>query len=149
MAPVKHARGTRLVLKVGDGASPEIFTAKCSINAARSLSGEAQTNDFNIPDCADPDALAWVVREKIAVSYSFTGAGILDTQEVGEFASWLASRGIKNCQVVVDVPASDGGVIFEGAWHLTTFEITGERGGKVEVSIGAVSDGEIEVTANT
>ena len=30
---VKHARGVKLVLKVGNGASPEVFTAKCSIKS--------------------------------------------------------------------------------------------------------------------
>lgn len=149
MALVKHARGVKLLIKVGDGADPEVFTAMCSINAARSISGEAGTNDFNIPDCEDPDALAWVVREKNSLSYSFSGAGILDTDNVETFTDWLADPSSRNAQIVVDVPAADGGVIFAGAWHLTGFEITGDRGGKMETSISGVSDGEITVTANT
>jgi hypothetical protein len=79
MAAVKHARGVKLLLKVGDGMSPEQFTALCSINASRSITGDAATNEFNIPDCADPDALAAVVREKVSTSYSVAGAGILNT----------------------------------------------------------------------
>lgn len=149
MAAVKHASGVKLLLKVGNGASPEVFTAFCSINASRSIQGSAQTNDFNIPDCADPEGLAWVVREKVSLSYSVSGAGIVNTPDVEDFTDFLADQSSRNCQIIVDVPSADGGVIFEGAFHLTEFQITGDRGGKMECSISLVSDGVIAVTANT
>lgn len=148
MSDVTHARGVKLVLKIGDGEDPEVFTAKCSINAQRSLSGTAQTNEFNLPDCADPDALAWVLREKSSLSYTFSGAGMLNTPDVLFFANYLKDPLSRNCQVIVDVPSADGGVIFEGGWHLVGFEITGDRGTKMECSISMASDGEIEVSAN-
>lgn len=149
MAAVKHARGVALVLKVGDGGSPEDFVARCSINAARSLAGDAATNEFNIPDCADPTALAAIVREKVSTSYSVSGAGILNTPDLGGFNTWLASPYSKNCQIIVDVAGSDGGVIFQGAFHLTHFDITGDVGTKIEVSITLVSDGVISVSTNS
>ena len=150
MAAVKHARGVKLLLKVGDGASPtENFAAYCTVNAARSIKGTATTNEFNIPDCTDPDLLAWVSREKVSLSYTVSGAGILNTPDVEDFTTWLAAEEPKNCQIVVDVPSADGGVIFEGAFHLTDFEITGDRGGKMEANISLASDGEVTVTANT
>ncbi len=149
MAAVKHARGVKLLLKVGDGSSPESFTAFCTINAARSIKGTVSTNSFNIPDCTDPDLLAWVSREKVALEYAVSGAGILDTDDVQDFSDWLADENPKNCQIVVDVPMADGGVIFEGAFHLTDFEITGDRGKKMEATISLASDGEVTVVANT
>lgn len=149
MAAVKHARGVALVLKVGDGGSPEDFVARCSINAARSLTGDAATNEFNIPDCADPTALANIVREKVSLSYSVSGAGILNTPDLAGFNTWLQSPYSKNCQIIVDVAGSDGGVIFQGAFHLTQFQITGDQGGKIEVSISLVSDGAVNVSTNS
>ena len=51
MAELKHARGVKLLIKIGEGdGPPETFVAFCTINAARSIAGEAATNDFNIPD---------------------------------------------------------------------------------------------------
>ena len=90
--PVKYARGVKLLIMVGqaDG-PPETFVAFCTINAARSVVGEAATNDFNIPDCEDPDKMGWLAREKVSLSYSAQGAGILNTPDVQEFADWLAS----------------------------------------------------------
>ena len=147
--PVKHARGVKLLIMVGDGATPEVFTAFCTINAARSVVGEAATNDFNIPDCDNPDLMGGLAREKVSLSYSATGAGILNTPDVQEFADWLADENSRNCQIVVDVPASDGGVIFAGAFHLTHFEITGNRGAKMEATLTLISDGEVTVTATS
>ena len=146
--PVKHARGVKLLIKVGqaDG-PPETFVAWCTVNAARSISGEAATNDFNIPDCEDPDAMGWLAREKVSLSYSLSGAGILNTPDVQEFHDFLIDPLSRNCEIVVDVPAVDGGVIFAGKFHLTGFEITGDRGAKMEATITMVSDGEITVTA--
>ena len=146
--PVKHARGVKLLIMVGqaDG-PPETFVAFCTINAARSVVGEAATNDFNIPDCLDPDAMGWLAREKVSLSYSAQGAGILNTPDVQEFTDWLADPLPRNCQIIVDVPAADGGVVFAGAFHLTRFEITGDRGSKMEATLNLVSDGEITVTA--
>jgi Phage tail tube protein len=146
MAAVKHARGVQLVLKVGDGAAPEVFTPLCTINAARSIAGEAATNDFNIPDCDNPDLMGWLAREKVSLSYSVNGAGILNTPDVVIFTDWLHDPLPHNCIIVVDVSTADGGVEFAGAFHLTTFEITGDRGSKMEATIALLSDGEVTVT---
>jgi hypothetical protein len=147
VTPVKYASGVKLLIMVGDGGSPEIFTAFCTINAARSVVGDAATNDFNIPDCEDPDALGWLAREKVSLSYSATGAGILNTPDVQAFTDWLADPNSRNCQIVVDIPATDGGVIFAGPFHHTHFEITGDRGAKMAATLNLISDGEILVTA--
>ena len=121
--------------------------AWCTVNAARSISGEAATNDFNIPDCEDPDAMGWLAREKVSLSYSLTGAGILNTPDVEEFHDFLIDPLSRSSEIVVDVPAVDGEVIFAGKFHLTGFEITGDRGAKMEATITMVSDGEVTVTA--
>lgn len=149
MAAVKHARGVKLLLKVGDGASPEQFTPYCTINAARGITFSATTNDFAVPDCTDPDMIAWLVREKTDLSANVTGAGILNTPDVEDMFDYLADENSRNCQIVVDVPSADGGVIFEGAFHLTEFSITGDRGAKMESSVTLVSDGVITAAANT
>lgn len=148
MADIKHMRGLKLLLKVGNGASPEVFTAKCSINAERGISFKAGTNDNEVIDCADPEALAWLLREKTNLSCDITGAGTLNTPDVQEFFDWTTSPDAKNCQFIVDVPAADGGVIFLGAFHLTQFDITGAKGAKTQVSIALNSDGEVTCEDN-
>lgn len=149
MTAVKHARGVKLLLKVGNGADPEVFTAYCSINAARGISFSSAMNEVAIPDCTDLDKIAWLAREKTSLSVGITGAGILNTPDVQPMFTWWKSKAPKNCQVVVDVPSVDGGVIFEGLYHLAEFAITGDLGDKQQVSITLASDGEITCEANT
>lgn len=149
MAAVKHARGVKLLLKVGDGASPEAFATYCSINAQRGFTITAGMREFSVPDCDDPDAVAWMTSEKESLSLKFNGAGMVNTPDIEDFFDWVTSSDTKNCQIVVDVPAADGGVIFETALHLSEFSITGDRGGKQEVALAFASDGEVELTANT
>lgn len=149
MAEVKHARGVKLLLKVGDGAEPEVFATFCSINAERGITFTAATNDQEIVDCENPDAIAWMVREKSNLSASITGSGVLDTGDVQEFYDWLTGDASRNVKVVVDVPSADGGVVFTGAFHLTEFTITGNRGEKMQASISLSSDGAITSAANT
>jgi hypothetical protein len=148
MAPPKHVSGVKLVLKVGDGQSPEVFTPKCSINTQRGISFNGNDSEFEIPDCDDPEKIAWIARERKANSVTVTGAGTLDARDLAAFFTWYKTGATINCQMVVDVPSSDGGVIFEGGYKMT-FEVTGERGGKVEISVTLNSDGEITSAANT
>ena len=149
MALVNHASGVKLLLKVGDGMSPETFAQYCTINAARGFTIEAATNDFIIPDCDDLDGLAWLAREKVSLSMTVNGAGILNTDDTEDFYDWLVLETPKNVQIVVDVPSGDGGVIFAGAFHLTSFTLSGDRGAKITAELTLVSDGEVTVTANT
>lgn len=150
MAAVKHMRGVKLLLKVGDGATPtEVFTSMCSINAERGITFTSATNDQDIPDCTNPDLLAWVAREKTNLSASVTGAGVLDTSDVAAMFAWLTSENTKNCKVIVDVPSASGGQIFTGTYHLTEFSITGNRGEKAQCSISLQSSGPVTIAANT
>lgn len=145
MTAVAHAKGVTLVLKVGDGASPEVFTALCSINSERGITFTSTLNDTVIPDCTDPEAIATIARDKTDYSASFTGAGILDVGDELVMFNWLKSTDSKNCKVIV---AGAGGTTFDAAWHLGEFSLTGNRGGKIEFTSSFSSDGAITGTAN-
>jgi len=147
MAAVKYLRGVKLLVKVGDGESPEVFTTYCTINAARGISFAASTNDFNIPDCADPDLMAWLVREKVSISGDISGAGTLNTPDTEEFFDWVKSPDTRNVQVHLDaVSMANGGGYWAGAYHCTQFEVTGDRGGIAEASVQLLSSGEVTWT---
>jgi hypothetical protein len=148
MARIKKASGVKLLLKVEDTETPGLFVAFCSINAARGIVFSSTFGEFPDIDCDDLEAVAWIAREKKDVSASITGAGTLNTPDVAEFYAWKISPDPRNCQVVVDVDPADGGVIFEGAFHLGEFGITGDRGAKMECNISAVSDGEVTLVSN-
>lgn len=149
MALAKTAKGTQLLIKIGDGADPEVFAHSCTINAERGIQFSAETNDVSVPDCTDPELLAWVEREKRSLSATINGAGVLNGPDADAYFDWLADADPKNVKVVLNIPGADGGVIFSGAFHLTQFELSGTRGEKVNCTIRLESDGAITVAANS
>lgn len=133
-------RGTKLLILLGDGQSPEDFVHPCSINAARDVTFEKNLNDDVGLDCDDPDAVTWVTRDAVSKSCTVEGNGKLALQDLELFEEWFNADDSREARVVVDVA---GGRQYGGRWHCSNFRLGGDRGAKVEVSITLVNDGEI------
>lgn len=63
-------------LLLGNGASPEVFTAPCGFTQ-KSFSRSKELNEVVIPDCDDPDAMAHTARDARSLSASISGSGVL------------------------------------------------------------------------
>lgn len=131
---------------LGDGGDPETFTAPCGFNS-RALNRAKNVNEIDIPDCDDEDAPAWVGREVRSLSWSVTGEGVLSAQSVEAWEAFFESNASKNVQVEIEMPSPVGTIVKEGAAHLTTFNIAGNRGEKVTVNVELQGDGAL-VTAS-
>ncbi|RZJ44958.1 MAG: hypothetical protein EON87_08725 [Brevundimonas sp.] len=149
MAVIKHVRGVKLLIKVALPSAPTVFNTFCTINAERGITFAAGSNDQDVIDCADLEAVSWVLREKTNLSASITGSGTLNSPDVDTFYQWLTDQNSWNVKVILDVPGADGGVIFTGKFHNTEFSLTGNKGEKVQASISLSSDGAITKSANT
>ncbi len=144
MALAKVISGKSLLIKVSDGAGTPAYDHPCLINAARGIVFTAETNQTRIPDCDDPELIAWIKREKTSISGSINGAGVLHTSDTEEYFAWLVSPDTKVVRSELSgVSAANGGGYFSGSWHLTNFELTGDIGEYVQSSIGLESDGAI------
>jgi len=142
MAPVKYLNGTQLLVQIGDGASPETFAHDCLINAERGISFESETNRQVIPDCATPDTPAWSVMDKDGLSATITGSGMLHTPSVSEWFDWYNGNDGKSVRVLFNgVTLTNGGGHWAGSFKLTSFEVTGTRNEKSQVSVTLESDG--------
>jgi hypothetical protein len=144
MTAVNYTRGVKLVLKVGDGASPEVFTSLCSINAERGVTFDGTFRDEVVPDCTDPDLLAWVAREAESLSMGVTGGGMSHKNDVKRLWDWWKSGDTKNCQLILDDDTPANVITWEGGFKLPNFELSGNRGEKVASSLTLASDGEVE-----
>jgi len=144
LAQAKTVRGTKILVKIGDGGSPEAFTHNCSFNGARSLQFSAQTNDTNVPDCDDPDLIAWVEREKVSLSAQIQGAGTYNTPDGELFFDYMKSPDGKNVRFVIDVAGANGGCYWFGEFLATEFSISGDRGQKGECQVTLLSNGEVD-----
>lgn len=144
MAVVKAMNGTSLLVQIGDGATPEQFAHDCLINTERGISFASETNRQVIPDCDTPDTPAWSVVNKDSFSATISGAGMLHTPSVKEWATWFASDDAKNVRVLLNgVLLADGGGHWAGAFKLTGWEVTGTRNEKATVTVTLESDGPV------
>lgn len=133
-------RGTKLLILLGDGGSPEDFAHPCSINAARDVTFEKNMNEDVGIDCDDLDAVGWVIREAVSKSCTVEGNGKLSIDDLELFESWFNDDESRNARVIVNVA---GGRQYGGRWQCSNLRIGGERGEKVEVSITLMNDGPI------
>jgi predicted secreted protein len=148
MALAVVASGTKLLIKIGDGASPEVFTAPCGLTTA-TFTFSKTVNEIDIPDCEDLDAISWLGREPQNRSLAVTGEGVLDTTVLDDYQAFYDDNDGKNLQLVLNVSAALGGGYWSGRFHLTEFGVTGQRGQKIQVSLSIVSDGAVTWTAAT
>ncbi|MUZ65334.1 phage tail tube protein [Agrobacterium vitis] len=141
MAPVKGLKGEKLLIQIGDGATPEVFAIDCLINTDRGIKFSSDTTDTNLPDCDNPGAPAWKFRNKDGFAAEISGAGKTHTPSLKLFWDWFNSDDGKNCRVLVDATAANGGGYWVGSFKCTDFEVTGTPKEYADCSITLQSDG--------
>lgn len=144
MAQTLAVRGTKLLIQVGDGASPEVFAHPCVINTERSFGLAAETAEFQTYDCDNPEGMSWAQREKTVLSADISGAGRLHAADIKAYDTWFRSKDPKNVRINIDTAKTNGGGYWQGSYHLTGFEITGgDKSSVIEVSLTLQSTGEV------
>lgn len=133
---------SKLLILVGDGASPETFAAPCGLTS-KGFDITATSNGIEVPDCDDPDAPAWTDRVVKALSGSVSGAGILATESFGIWRDWALGGLAQNVRIQL---VGTGLGYYSGSFILNKFSIKASLGDKVQVDIGMESDGEVIFT---
>ncbi|MFG1238006.1 phage tail tube protein [Xanthobacter autotrophicus DSM 597] len=133
------ASGRKMLVKLGDGASPEVFAAPCAMTS-RGLNRTKEVNASTSPDCDDLDAVPWTEQEVLSRSWAVSGSGKILKAHVAIWDDFFDLDTAKNLQV--DITFSDATVRrYSGAAHLTEFNITGEDGDKVTYDVTLTGDG--------
>jgi Phage tail tube protein len=128
---------SQLLVKVGNGASPEVFTDPCGLTT-KGFTRTANMNDTNIPDCDDPDAPSWLGRDVVSYAGQVAGNGVVAQESFDTWEDWWNAGETRNVRIELGSTA---------AWimpaKLQEFAITAERGNKVQMAVTLVSDGAI------
>lgn len=138
MAQAQTLRFGQFLIQLGDGADPEVFAAPCGLTS-RGFERSAATNDTNVPDCDDPDAASWLERDVVSLSGKLSGSGVVADEDFDTWEDWYSSAATKNVKITL------GTRNWIGPMKLTSLNITGEKGKRVEFSTSMDSDGEIEL----
>jgi hypothetical protein len=132
MATEPNFSGRRLLIRVGNGASPEVFSLFCTFNGDRAIQFDAASTDEMDMDCDNPTAVAWTVTQVDSLSATVSGAGRVKAVDVPEFFDWFASGEARNAQVEIDAP---GGVQFDGQLLLLSWNVTGGETGSATADL--------------
>lgn len=137
-----------LVVYLEDTATPGTYIAPCGLTE-KSFTLSKDASDIVVPDC-DPllvDAPAWTGREVRSISWSVSGSGILAVEAIETWREFAESTVSRNVRVEITTAAGLGGGYYTGKAHLTSWEVSGSLGEKVQVSITLDSDEEAVWTA--
>lgn len=140
MAAPETARFGKFRVLLGDDAEPIVYTAPCGFTS-KSMTLTKNASEINLPDCEDPDKVAWVGRDAESLSASISGEGVLAGQSV---ETWLdAWESVDSVPVKIEIEFAAKTVTWTGLMHVTTFTAGAEQGGRVTANIEMASDGEL------
>lgn len=148
MAYVQNVDGALLVLQLGNGGSPEVFAASCTINTNRSLEFSAGTSTAELADCVTPTNPAQMARIVKSLDVKFTGAGTADATSLLALIQWMRTGAAKNCKIVQNLTGAQGGWTVTGPFVCTQIQEGGSRGESQTFSITIEQAGATTVTAN-
>ncbi|HEV7305210.1 phage tail tube protein [Ensifer sp.] len=134
--------GRLLLIKVGDGGSPEVFSNLCGIKT-RSFNLSANEIDTTIPSCTNPGGPVQKTSRPGISNRTFTGSGNFVKSAVSTaFLTHVRNSEAFNAQVVVP---GDG--TYEGSWMVTDFSFDGDVEPNLEFSATFVAADVLTFTA--
>lgn len=140
MAQATTIKGGKVRVLLGDGASPETFAAPCGLTS-RSITFTKALNDFQIPDCDDPDAVDWLGRDAVSLAMSVSGEGVLANESVDD---WLAAwESVDPVNVRIEWEFPNRTIIWNGAMHIESFEVGAQNAQRATANVSMQSDGEM------
>lgn len=144
MAQASTIKGGKIRIMLSDGASPAVYTAPCGLTQ-RGLTLTKALNDVTIPDCDDPDKVAWLGRDAASLSMSISGQGVLASESIETWLDAAESIDSVGAKVEIEFPAKT--YTYTGLMHVESFEIGANNGERATVTISMQSDGEMVRTS--
>lgn len=132
-------------VELGDGETPEVFSAPCGFTQ-KAFSRNKTLNEVAIPDCDDPDAPVVLGTDVATIGWAVTGEGVLAAEAIDLWDGFYDSTSSRNVKITFEFDAPTGNIVYQGAAHLETFEITGQLGSRVTASISLRGDGALTRT---
>lgn len=150
MAAPDIVKGAYVDILMGNGATPEVFTAICGITA-RNFTKQVNTNDVFVPDCDDPEAIPFRRVNPTGIQWDLSGEGLLNLANWQEVDAATGVTGNFRFRVTRPTGSTTGTGYYEGPAMITNMQIGGTQGDGTfaTVAITIASDGEWELTDTT
>nr|WP_010400151.1 phage tail tube protein [Paracoccus sp. TRP] len=135
--------GSSVAIFLESTTSPGTYLRPCGLTN-HTISFSKNATEVNVPDCDDPELPSWIERGVESLDFSGTGSGVLASEAVDSWWDAFNTTESINARIYIGKPDdAANGRYWQGKVHVTGFEVSGERGGKAQVSISVVSDGEL------
>ena len=135
--------GRALLVKIGDGADPEVFTNLCGLNS-KSLTINNSSIDVTTPDCTTPEGALWTATLAGLKNLSLSGDGFFEDSVAEARMNTVAMAADNAVSMQVVVP--DFGT-YSGAFRIASLEFGGETEGGVTYSVSLESNGTVSFAA--
>ncbi|KEA07480.1 phage tail tube protein [Rhizobium rhizogenes] len=121
--------GRLLLIKVGDGADPEVFSNLCGLKD-RSFDLSANSVDTTKPSCTNPGGPVQKTGRPGITSRTFQGSGVfVSSAAMKAFMTHVINATVFNAQVIVP-----GLGTFEGSYFVTSFTASGDMENDLQFS---------------
>lgn len=138
MAQPETIKGGKVRVLLLDENSPNSYTAPCGFTS-RSITLSKALNDFQIPDCDDPDAVDWLGRDAVSLSMTVSGEGVLAAESV---ETWLdAWEDVDAVGVKVEWEFTTKTVTWTGLMHVESVEVVAQNAQRATLAVSMQSDG--------
>ena len=135
--------GRALLVKIGDAASPEVFTNLCGLNS-KSLTINNSSIDVTTPDCTTPEGALWTATLAGLKNLGLSGDGFFEDSVAEARMNTVAMAADNTVNMEIVVP--DFGT-YSGAFRISSLEFGGETEGGVTYSISLESNGTVAYAA--
>jgi TP901-1 family phage major tail protein len=135
--------GRALLVKIGDGASPEVFANLCGLNS-KTMTINNSMIDVTTPDCTTPGGALWTENLGGLKSVSISGDGFFEDIATEARMNTVAMLADAKANFTVTVPAFG---TYAGAFYIESLEFGGETEGGVTYSVTLSSTGAVTFTA--
>jgi len=143
VAPVTAKFGKFRVLL--DPAGTGTYTAPCGFTS-KSLNLSKDLSDILLPDCDNPDEVAWVGRDAISRSGAVSGEGVLAASSV---ETWLdAYDDDDSVAVKIEIEFTTKTITWTGRFHIESFEASASQGERCLANVSLQSDGALVRTVS-
>lgn len=140
MADATGIKGGRIKIMLGNSAVPIVYGVPCGLTQ-RSLTFNKGLEEFQLPDCDDPDQVSWMGRDAISISMSIGGETVIAEESVETWLDAVEDEDSTPIKVIAEFPAKT--ITWTGKAHVETFEITGINNRRATGTVSLQSDGKM------
>lgn len=136
------------LIKIGDGATPQVFTIACGIQDV-TVNAVANTQDRFTRDCAKPGSIPVRKTKTTGRQLDITGTGLIDKAHITKFQDALGVVGDYKVELYQDDGTDNGTLLgtFDAAFNLTASNLSIPREGSASAEVTLANHGDWTWTA--